>query len=584
MSALDPSAPLDAWWDEQDEAPVEAPEVTNTETAGSAPKVDRTSAAARLVDLALKRYTFGVTPEGDPYAVPLPAGHVVRMLRGGRSSLRGEIAAAYRASTRRIPPAQALADAMLVLEGIAQDLPPVAVHLRVAEDRGVVWIDLGDTDEAVVRVDDRGWRIVHQDVPVLFRRTALTGAMPTPERGGTLDELWAVLNVTRADRPLVAGWLVAALGAPKIPHPALSVFGEQGTGKSTASRCLVQAVDPSPVPLRKPPRDPDGWVTAAAGSWVVGLDNLSTVPDWLSDSLCRAVTGDGDVRRQLYTDSGLSVFAFRRAILLNGIDLGGLRGDLSERLLVVNLDVIDEDDRLTEADLDEAWARAWPRVLAALLDLVSGVIRGRPAVRLAKTPRMADFAHVLAALDTILGTDGVARYLDLSRSLAADSLTADPFIVAMMSTLAEPFEGSAAKLLDEVTPTEPGWRPGRDWPRNARAVTSTLRRNAPALRKAGWAVEDRGAGNHANATTWSLTPPERKAASHARNGNAQSLTDSPASTPSLDLASTEGIGRSTSRNSQPRRSDRDRTCAICREPMLDLGDGATTHATCGATP
>ncbi|OIQ84053.1 hypothetical protein GALL_341330 [mine drainage metagenome] len=528
------------------------------------PDESRKSAAAQLVDLALERYTFGVTPEGDPYAIPLPGGHVVRMLRGGRSSLRGEIAAAYRASTKRIPPAQALADALLVLEGIAQDGVPVAVHLRVGESLGVVWIDLGDTDEAVVRVDGRGWRIVHEDVPVLFRRTALTAAMPTPERGGTLDELWAVLNVTTEDRPLVAGWLVAALGAPKIPHPALSVFGEQGTGKSTASRCLVQAVDPSPVPLRKPPRDPDGWVTAAAGSWVVGLDNLSVVPDWLSDSLCRAVTGDGDVRRQLYTDSGLSVFSFRRAILLNGIDLGGLRGDLSERLVVVNLDVIDEDSRLTEADLDVAWARAWPRVLGALLDLVAGVLERRPHVRLAKAPRMADFAHILAALDVILGTDGVGRYLEQSRSLAADSLTADPFIAALTATLTEMFLGSAADLLAEVTPDDHGWHPGRDWPRNARAVTSTLRRNAPALRKAGWLVEDLGAGNHAKATTWSLTPPGRGSAGVAGNRNAQSLGHSPASTSSFDIASTEGIGGSNPRNPQT------------RTPPLDLLGEATS--------
>ena len=73
---------------------------------------------------------------------------------------------------------------------------------------------------------------------------------------------------------------------------------------------------------RKPPRDPESWVTAAAGSWYVGIDNLSDVRPWLSDSICRAVTGDGDVRRKLYTDGELAVFAFRRCVCLNGIDLG----------------------------------------------------------------------------------------------------------------------------------------------------------------------------------------------------------------------------------------------------------------------
>jgi hypothetical protein len=78
-------------------------------------------------------------------------------------------------------------------------------------------------------------------------------------------------------------------------------------------------------------------VTAAAGSWVVGVDNLSTIPAWWSDALCRAVTGDGDVRRKLYSDADLTVFASRRVVLLNGIDLGVVRDDLSERLLTIDL-------------------------------------------------------------------------------------------------------------------------------------------------------------------------------------------------------------------------------------------------------
>ena len=73
-------------------------------------------------------------------------------------------------------------------------------------------------------------------------------------------------------------WLIAAIIDPDTPHPILSLFGEQGTGKSTASRRIVEVIDPSPVPLRKPPRDPERWVTAAQGSWVVGLDNLSRCP------------------------------------------------------------------------------------------------------------------------------------------------------------------------------------------------------------------------------------------------------------------------------------------------------------------
>jgi hypothetical protein len=74
------------------------------------------SASTLLVDLALKRYEFGVTEEGQPFAVR-PGGHVVRMLRGGQNSLRAELSQLFYRMHGKAAPQQALADALLVLEG-----------------------------------------------------------------------------------------------------------------------------------------------------------------------------------------------------------------------------------------------------------------------------------------------------------------------------------------------------------------------------------------------------------------------------------------------------------------------------------
>lgn len=475
-------------------------------------KQPRKSAAQQLVDLANQRYVFAATTDGEPYAlVRNPRGHVVRMLRGGQVSLRAELAATYQQQHRKVAGQQALADAMLALEGAAlhPDQPRGDAHLRLTSDEtGTVWVDVGDAHEHAVRIDAAGWEVVSTDVPVRFRRSKLTGALPMPVRGGSVAELWELLNVAPADRPLVLGWLVAALVAPDIPHPILALFGEQGTGKSTASRLLAQLVDPSPVPLRKPPRDAEGWVTAAAGSWVVGLDNLSTVQDWFSDSLCRAATGDGDVRRALYTDGGLAVFAFRRVILLNGIDVGALRGDLADRALAINLDRLREHQRVTESQLNRRWREAYPRILGALLTEGCEALRILPSVRLGSSPRMADFAVILAALDQRHGTDGLGRYAGQARTMAEDSLDSDPFLLAMREHLTAPFTGTAADLLDRLTPIEQGWRAPRDWPKNARSVTGILKRNAPSLRKAGWTVDDAGLDPEARVIRWSLSRPE----------------------------------------------------------------------------
>ena len=480
------------------------------------------------MDLALQRYNFGITEDGQPYAVK-PGPHIVRMLRGGQNSLRAELSLAHYQNHRKAAPQQALADALLVLEGMAEDQDPAQVHLRVAKANGAVWLDLGDAAETAIRINQNSWDVVRSGVPVLFRRTGLTGVMPEPKPAGEKNDendvkygqsqedpdpfalLWRHLNVAPADRPLVLAWLIAAIINPEIAHAILAVFGEQGTGKSTASKRIVALVDPSPAPLRKPPRDPESWVTAAQGSWVVGLDNLSQVPDWLSDSLCRTATGDGDVRRALYTDAGLAVFAFRRCVLLNGIDVGALRGDLADRLLKINLDRIEEDARAEETELDRQWAADYPIILGSLLTLAGDTIARLPSVRLAKKPRMADFALILAAIDQLRGTDGLTRFAEQARTMAEDSLSSEPFIAAMDEAQVE-FEGTAAELLTKVTPDLDRWRPPKGWPKDPRAVTSLLKRNAPALRKAGWIVEDEE-GAH-RFTIWTLTHPEKVRISH----------------------------------------------------------------------
>lgn len=422
------------------------------------------SAATVLVEMARSRYAFGISTDGEPFAVPIIGNPVVRLLRDGARSLRAELARSYFDTHGRVASQQALADALCVLEGDAACEKPVRLAQRVARSGDAQWLDIGDKTGDAIRIDENGWTVALP--PMRFRRTVLSEPPPRPVRGGELDELWDLLNVAEADRPLVLAWLIAAL-IPDISHPVLALFGEQGTGKSTAAKMLTSLIDPSRVPLRKVPRDADAWVTAASGPWIVTIDNVSAVAPWFSDTLCRAVTGDGDVRRQLYTNAGLTVFAFRRAVILNGIDPGAVRGDLADRLLVITLDVIDETCRRLDAEIESRWHEARGRLLGALLDLAVAVLRVMPGITLPRIPRMADFTKVLAAVDTVQHTDGVSRYIDRGRSLAAESLTAEPFFVALTAQLGDEFVGTSAQLLRRIHHSES--HAPKEWPRDARA-------------------------------------------------------------------------------------------------------------------
>jgi hypothetical protein len=469
--------------------------------------------AATLVDLTLAAYNLCSGPDGEPLAVQDGGPNLALPLRG-RGGLRQALAALYRANHGRPPGANALADALLVLEGIAQGAPRRDVHLRVADHAGGVVVDLGDTEGGrAVIVSGGAWRIAERS-PVLFRRTSLVGPMPTPVRGGRLERLAELVNVPDGSWPLLVSWLLACW-LPSQPAPLLLLAGEQGTGKSTAARLFVETVDPGPAPLRTAPRDVESWVTAAAASRVVALDNLSGVPAWLSDALCRAVTGDGLVRRALYTDSDVSVLNFRRAVLLTAIDAGALRGDLADRLLTVDLERIDDAHRRTDAGLGRAWSDARPEVVGGLLDLLAEVLVVLPGVHLDRLPRMADFARLVAAVDTVLGTDGLAAYLGQRFTLAETVVEGDPVAAAMRSiaTARRRWEGTAGELLEVVTDEAHGDRkPPRWWPGTPRAMAGAARRAAPALRQLGVEVDFVRSTDSARARLVRLTarktPPE----------------------------------------------------------------------------
>ena len=186
------------------------------------------------------------------------------------------------------------------------------VFCRVGALDSGLFLDLGNREWQAVETDAHGWRVVDR-APARFTRSQTTRSLPTPQRGGRVDDLRAYLNVgSDDDFALVQAWLVAALRSAG-PYPVLVLQGEQGSAKSWAARILRALIDPHEAPLRTAPRSERDLFVTARNSHVLALDNLSTMPVWLSDALCRLSTGGGFSTRRLYTDtSELVVSATRR--------------------------------------------------------------------------------------------------------------------------------------------------------------------------------------------------------------------------------------------------------------------------------
>jgi len=150
-----------------------------------------------------------------------------------------------------------------------------------------------------------------------MRSTAMR-PMSMPESGGLIEQLRGFINASDDDFMLIVAWLVASM-RHRGPYPMLVLNGEQGSGKSMVSRMLRSLVDPSAAPIRAVPKDDRDLVVSAGNSWMLVFDNLSTVPAWLSDALCRLCTGSGFATRMLHTDNAEMIFEAARPIILNGI-------------------------------------------------------------------------------------------------------------------------------------------------------------------------------------------------------------------------------------------------------------------------
>ena len=187
------------------------------------------------------------------------------------------------------------------------------------------------------------------------------------------------------------------------------------------------------------------------------------------------------------------LFDAARPTIVNGIDDIITRPDLAARAILLTLEPIPEDKRLAERELWAAFERDAPQILGALLDAASLGLRRLPETRLERLPRMADFAHWVAACEPALWPAGtfLAVYEE-SRADAVDSvIEADPVGSAVRSFMTSRHEwtGTAKELLC-VLGDEAGdvVRQMKVWPTTPRALSGRLRRAATFLRATGLEV------------------------------------------------------------------------------------------------
>ena len=456
-------------------------------------KETQAQALLRLAEVARLSHT----PDGRCFAtVPVDSHEENYPIRS--TPMKRWLVRAYFEEREGPPSSEAMQAAIGVLEAQAQfDGPTEEIHTRVAgvanstdPDNPVYYLDLCDDPWNAVQVSRDGWKVVAAP-PVKFRRAKGMKPLPRPERGGKIDDLRKFVNVaTDDDWRLLVAWWTAAL-RPTGPYPVLAMNGEQGSAKSTTSRVCRRAIDPHVTLLRCEPKEPRDLMIGATNSWVQAYDNLSGLPTWLSDALCRLSTGGGFATRTLYENDEETFFDAMRPVILNGIEDIASRGDLLDRCIALSLPSIPEEKRQEEGPFWRKFEAAHPKILAALLDAVAGGLKQLPATKLDQLPRMADFARWGEAVGRGLGWKKgafLAAYL-MNRANATDvAMESSQVAIAVRELMdrEESWEGTAADLLAKLGElVGEKIAKAKGWPTTPRGLSGAVRRVVPALQVAG---------------------------------------------------------------------------------------------------
>lgn len=328
------------------------------------------------------------------------------------------------------------------------------VNIRVAQKDGVIYYDLCNKNWEVVEITSQGWEIIN-DSPVLFKRFPHQKAQVIPSKDGDVSAILEFLNLKNGDtQTLVLIWL-AVVFISDIPHPIPVLYGSQGSAKSFFFKLLKEIADPSITPLLSLGKDKSELTQQLSHHYFAPYDNLTFLPDWVSDVFCRAVTGEGNTKRKLYTDDDDVIYSYQRCIGLNGINCVTLKPDLLDRSILIELQRIPPEERKKEEELWAKFNQSKPRILGGIFNALAQTLHILPTVNLKSLPRMADFAHYSYAVAEALGIGGkdfLEVYYNNIKIQTEQVVEGNPVAYCLMEFIKDKleWEGTASQLLGKL--------------------------------------------------------------------------------------------------------------------------------------
>lgn len=444
-----------------------------------------------VIELLIDKSIFFHSPEGVPFAIVSPElSHLA--VKVGSSEFKDQVRLlAFHSLSINLKTA-ALKEISEFFKSYAKTSCPCKTpYMRYANIENAVHVCRGTKIGGIVKITSNGFKNLKKS-EVNFYSPPGQKVLAKPQKGGGFKALRKMFpNISRDDFKLVMCWVICAINS-KGPFPILVIQGEQGSAKTLFVKLLRDLIDPIVGSVITLPRNERDLVVIAQNNVVLAFDNVSVIKNDMPDSLCRLATGAGLRTRALFTDGDEKVFESCRPIILNGITNFILKSDLADRVLLVHLTTISENDRRSEAEVWNEYQELKPKILGSLYGAVSLVLKDLDSVVLESLPRMADFAKISCAAAPALRwsqDDFMAAYESNRDALSNILFSSDKVVEAIYDFIldVEEWEGGAAKLLRELESDigNEELKRKKFWPGSASVLGTKIMQYAPLLRNKG---------------------------------------------------------------------------------------------------
>ena len=431
-----------------------------------------------LIDLALENVTLFKDESGTPHAIVKIKDHYDVLSIEGSRFKRYLFKLFYDTFDNSIVNAETINNVVQILQTNAEyEGRTIPLHLRAAwsntETKDTIYYDLTDETRRCVRITKDGWKISENQLEVLFKRYRHQLPQIEPFRldtmdgidGIILDKLVDLFNVKDSDNKLLLKCYIISLFIPEIAKPVLMLHGEQGSAKSMLQELVKMLVDPSYLKTLSFPRDSNEFIQQLSHNYIVYYDNISEIREWISDLLCRAVTGGGSSKRQLYTDDEDIIYNFKRIVGLNGINLGATKADLLDRGLIIQLERIPKQKNRKPEDIHKDLIKLKPQLLGYIFDILVKVLKlkeqlgGKPL--LSEYDRMAEFEEYAKIISRCMGNpegEFLRAYQDNIGVQIDEAIAASPLSMAIVELMKDSYDdkGNVLKVKEDWddTPTK----------------------------------------------------------------------------------------------------------------------------------